>query len=63
MNADERRFIARAYIAHVRLVLSAAPCKNQGLHRKARRVRKEKAARGEGRMGGGGARERGGGGA
>ena len=30
MNADERRFIAWAYIAHVRLFLSAAPCKNQG---------------------------------
>jgi len=29
MNADERRFIARAYIALVRLFLSAAPCKNQ----------------------------------
>ena len=29
MNADERRFIAWAYIAHVRLFLSAAPCKNQ----------------------------------
>ncbi|MCZ7406504.1 MAG: hypothetical protein O8C67_16470 [Candidatus Methanoperedens sp.] len=30
MDADERRFIARAYIALVRLFLPAAPCKNQG---------------------------------
>jgi len=28
MNADERRFIARAYIALVRLFLSVALCKN-----------------------------------
>jgi hypothetical protein len=31
MNADERRFIALAYIAHVMLFLPAAPCKNQGV--------------------------------
>jgi len=29
MNADKRGFIARVYIAQVRLFLSAAPCKNQ----------------------------------
>ena len=29
MNADERRFIARAYIALVTMFLLAVPCKNQ----------------------------------
>jgi hypothetical protein len=29
MNADERRFIVRAYIAYISLFFSAAPCKNQ----------------------------------
>ncbi len=53
MNADERRFVARAYIALVRLFLPAAPCKKQERHRKARRVRKEQAARGVREEGGG----------
>jgi len=46
MNADERRFIARAYIALVRLFFMWRRARIRGHHRKARRVRKEVAARG-----------------
>jgi hypothetical protein len=55
MNADERRFIARAYIAFVRMFLLAAQCKNQGASlQSARSPQRDGGARGEGRWGGAG---------
>ncbi len=53
MNADERRFIARAYIALARLFLSAAPCRNQEAS--------PQSAQSQQRDGGAGMREDGGG--
>jgi len=54
MNADERRFIARAYIAHVRLFLSEAPCKNQEASpQSAQSQQRAGGAGGEGGWGGG----------